>query len=535
MARSYTGVFRAGSGAHALWVSEWKSFEAKWKELSAKGLRLQTVSVSVVKGRTEYTGVFRAGSGAHALWVSEWKSFEAKWKELSGKGLRLHSVAVFTQGGTTMYAGVYRQGTGGHALWASGWDSFEAKWKELSGEGLRLHSVAATQVGSATHYVGAYLPGSGGHALWASGWSSFEAKWKELSGTGLRLSSIDQVERPGGTQWIGAYLPGNDDHALWAGVDWESFTARWHEYAGAGMRLVDTAGGAHGCTSGALNQVVMPEGTYNYRITDDTDTYHWPVQDTTGAARHARLSVLTGVRQFLTLPFSDTDVKRNGIWRYGNGGWHHAGDYSRGSATFPILASAPGRVEFVGWDAWSGNTVVLSHDVGGVNDAYRTIYMHLRNGATNDCTAAWDITVPTLTGDNRTEYLTHLNGTGCPQKPADRKPDPVHWGTDAQTILVAVGDRVQRGQQVAWCGNTGPGGKRGSGGPNTHLHIFWCRRDADGRWYFFDPYGVYSTPDHYAAGVTAATTGPCVRYPVAWNGGRPQYPAATMAQRVRQR
>jgi len=178
----------------------------------------------------------------------------------------------------------------------------------------------------------------------------------------------------------------------------------------------------------------------------------------------------------------------------------------------------------VGWDNWSGNTVIVSHDVGGVQDAYRTIYMHLRNGASNDSNAAWSLTVPTLKDPELTEYKTHLNDTGCPQNPP-RNPDPAHWGTNAQTILVTPNQTVTRGQQLAWCGNTGPGGKKGAGGPNTHLHIFFARRDpSNNEWYFFDPYGIYALPECYPAGVTGTLGGPCVRYPVAWSGGRPAYP-----------
>jgi hypothetical protein len=159
-----------------------------------------------------------------------------------------------------------------------------------------------------------------------------------------------------------------------------------------------------------------------------------------------------------------------------------------------------------------------------VVDAYRTIYMHLRNGATNDGNAAWNVTVPTLDGDNLTQYVTHLNETGCPQN-GPRNLDAAHWGSDSEVIPVTPGQQVARGQVLARAGNTGPGGKRGSGGPNTHLHIFFARRDrTNDEWYLFDPYGVYALPDCYAAGVTDATSGPCVRYPVAWQGGRPQYP-----------
>jgi hypothetical protein len=166
----------------------------------------------------------------------------------------------------------------------------------------------------------------------------------------------------------------------------------------------------------------------------------------------------------------------------------------------------------------------VSHDVGGVRDAYRTIYMHLRNGAANDCDAAWSRTVPTLSEPERSEYIEHLEATGCPKDPP-RTPDPVHWGTDAETIPVMPGRWVARGALLGWCGNTGPGGKRGPGGPNTHLHVFFTRRDpSNDEWYFFDPYGIYSLPNCYPANVTDPISGPCARYPIAWLGGRPQYP-----------
>ena len=415
--------------------------------------------------------------------------------------------------------------TGTPCGWPGGTAS-KRSGRQLSKSGLRLVSVSAAVIGGRAQYAGVFRAGSGGHALWAASWDSFDAKWKEFSDQGLRLVSVDTYEQGGTRMWIGAYLPGRGGHGLWAGQDWESFTARWHEWSQQGLRLVDTAGSKHPCTANALNQVVMPTGTYDYGVTGHSDVYHWPVQDTTGATRFARLTHLTAIEPFLTLPFSDPDVARGGIWRYGNGDWHHAGDYSRGDATFEVKASAAGRVLYVGWDQWSGNTVIISHDVNGVSDAYRTIYMHLRDGADHDADAAWNqtMTATWIKASDLADYETHLLDTGNTKDPLTRDLDAAHWGTSTETILVSVGQHVSRGQQIAWAGNTGPGGKRGSGGPNTHLHIFWTRRDADGQFYFYDPYGLYSTPDNYAAGVTDATGGPCVRYPVGWNGGKPEYP-----------
>jgi hypothetical protein len=99
MATAYSGIFRAGSGAHALWVAQWPSFEAKWNELSGQGLRLASLSAYVNGGQPLFAGIFRAGGGGHALWVQQWASFEAKWKELSQQGLRLVSLTAYVHGG----------------------------------------------------------------------------------------------------------------------------------------------------------------------------------------------------------------------------------------------------------------------------------------------------------------------------------------------------------------------------------------------------------------------------------------------------
>lgn len=523
MAHAYTAIYRSGTAGHMLWADAWPGFEAKWKELSAKGWRLRSISAGVDGASTQFVGTWEPGTDGHALWVSNWSSFEAKWKELSAAGLRLVGIASWMEGSTAMYAGAFRAGTDGHALWVSTWSSFEAKWKELTAVGLRLHSVSSHVEGSKAMYAGVFRAGSSGHGLWASDWSAFVAKWKEWSAGGLRLVGISSHQRPGRPRtWVGAYLPGQDSHVLWAGVDWESFVARWHDCTSRGMRIVDSAIYPHPCKANALNQVVMPTGSYDYGVTGHDTFYRWPV-DVVGSSRYARLSAITGIEAFLTLPFSDTAVQRFGIWLYSPGSYHHAGDFARAdSNTFEVKASAAGRIVHVGWDNWSGNTVIVSHDIGGT-DTYRTVYMHLRNGATNDCEAAWTQSVPTLSGDVLTQYTTHLNATGCPRD-GTRQPDPAHWGSDQQTIPVAVGNVVARGQTIAWAGNTGPGGKTGAGGPNTHLHIFWTRRDANGRWYFYDPYGIYAPPDAYPAGVTDAPSGPCVRYPVGWRNNRPQYP-----------
>jgi hypothetical protein len=196
--------------------------------------------------------------------------------------------------------------------------------------------------------------------------------------------------------------------------------------------------------------------------------------------------------------------------------------------TFQVRAAAPGKVIYIGWDQWSGNTMVISHDVGGKKDVYRTIYMHLQNGPANDCDKAWTKTIPTLNASDKALYTTYLENTGCPlNKP--RNPDSVFWGKESQKINMSLlGQTVSAGQAIAWAGSTGPGGcgcMKGGSGPNTHLHVFFAHRDPiDNLWYFFDPYGIYSYPACYPTAVDGVINTACSRYPVSWKNGSPQFP-----------
>jgi hypothetical protein len=295
--------------------------------------------------------------------------------------------------------------------------------------------------------------------------------------------------------------------------------------------------------------------TYNYGITATTlhcrgtpgtggspapsavVTYHWPCATFDGSARYVRSSALHySDHPAFTLPFSDTAVKQRGTWLYGPNRWHHAIDYSRDDhGSFPIRAAAAGRVVHIGWDIWSGNTIVMSHDAGGVTDAFRTIYMHLRDGPTHDADQSWNVTVPTLQEPRLSQFKSFLEQSGCP-KGGPYQPKAEIWGTDSDGIDTGLlGKQVAAGAVIAQAGCTGPGGCgcikdddaswRWGGVANTHLHIFFARRDpTDEEWYFIDPYGIYAPPSCYPSPMTSKVTTPCARYPIAWKGAQPQYP-----------
>ena len=527
---AFAGVWRAGNDGHYLWVGVgWDNFKAKWEELAKQNLRLVDLETYVDGGQRKYAGVWRSGSDGHYLWVGVgWDNFKAKWEELAKQNLRLIDIETYIEGGQRKYAGVWRAGSDGHYLWAGvDWNNFKAKWDELSKQNLRLVDFVTYTEGNDRKYIGVWRAGSDGHYLWVGvDWNNFKAKWEELAAQNLRLTVFKTYMDGGQRKYAGVWRAGNDAHYLWVGVDFENFRSKWHELAAKGLRLINMVSYA-GCGDDCANQVVANK-SYDYGITGHNTVYHWPV-DQDGGEKYARLSALYFSDAPFTLPFSSTSVKRWNGWLYSPGSWHHAVDYAIDlNQTFQIRAAAAGKVIFVGWDNWSGNTVVISHNVGGVQDAYGTIYMHMRNGPANDCGKAWSQTVadPNIANDLKNKYKGHLNATGCPQNAADRNPTSANWGTNAQAISVAVNQQVTAGQILGWAGDTGPGGNgSNNASTNTHLHIFFTRKDpSDNRYYFIDPYGIYGIPSCYPAGTTDQIGGACARYPNAWKGGRPQYP-----------
>lgn len=257
--------------------------------------------------------------------------------------------------------------------------------------------------------------------------------------------------------------------------------------------------------------------------------YRWP-NVIYGGTYYLRLSVIYDAKDpIFTLPFDNPAAEMwNNGWLYALGSWHHAIDYSRlNGATFQIVAAAPGKVIYFGWDDWSGNTMIMSHNVGLKTDVYRTIYMHLRNGPLTDCNSAWTLTVPNLSPSQKTIYKNYLTSTGCTET-LPRNPAAAQWGTNAHVAANIVGQTITAGTFLGWAGDTGPGGcgcMGGGMGPNTHLHIFFAHRDpVDNRWYLFDPYGIYSTKScGYPALVNGAINSDCARYPNCWKNGIPSY------------
>jgi murein DD-endopeptidase MepM/ murein hydrolase activator NlpD len=560
----YTGVWRAGTDNYALYAGlNWADFTAQWTSLAKQNLRLVDVSTYLQNGKRYYNGVWRAGTDNYALLNGlNWTDFTAQWTSLAKQNLRLVDIETYMSGSTRLYLGVWRAGTDNYALLGGlNWTDFTAQWTSLAKQNLRLIDVASYLQNGKRLYTGVWRAGTDSYALLNGlNWTDFTAQWTSLAKQNLRLINISSYMQGSTRLYLGVWRAGKDNYALWNGTDWESTVSKWAELGNAKLRLINLETYETTCDASCLDHALMPDNlstswrdTYDYHITSgkyhcngtpgscDTGIFHatsviysWPNLKLNGNY-YLRNSVVFGAKdQIFTLPFKDAanTMGHNG-WRYSDGTWHHAIDYYRNDkSTFQVVAAAAGRVIYIGWDYWSGNTMVISHDVGNRKDVYRTIYMHLQNGPTNDCGKAWSVSVPQIynadDNSNQVNYKHYLNSTGCPEDASQRNPDVAHWGKNSQKIDMSLLNKtVTAGQVIGYAGSTGPGGcgsLDGSVRVNTHLHIFFSFRDTtDNHWYFFDPYGIYSMPYCYPAGVNEAINGQCSRYPVAWKNGKPDY------------
>jgi len=207
------------------------------------------------------------------------------------------------------------------------------------------------------------------------------------------------------------------------------------------------------------------------------------------------------------LPYKNSHVHPGQGWIYNTGKFHGAIDFSRDNAeegkdaTFGVYSVAEGTVVSVLWSDLMGNVVIIEHKAPN-GDRYRTAYMHLRNGFTKDLANAQAMPSGNkydAKGNVTRQYKYYLFAN----KP---DPNPLYWGTDNQTIMVKVGDKVNAGTQIGWSGNTGWGGAGSglddNGNPtnkataNNHLHLMTTvpdpRPSNPNDWVQVDPFGVYA-------------------------------------------
>lgn len=197
-------------------------------------------------------------------------------------------------------------------------------------------------------------------------------------------------------------------------------------------------------------------------------------------------------------PYEGETAQLMNGWVYESGDSHASSDFQKSTVvtdpTFKVLAVGDGIVVSKVWDNWHGNVVTIEHTASD-GSRYRTLYFHLRNGYAGDLASARAIMPPNPSKvDQWTKYSRYANL---------KDPKAIHWGTEAQKILVNVGDRVTAGQQIAFSGNTGVGGAsaglKDDGTPmdatraNNHLHFMLAvpNPKTSGEWIFIDPFGFY--------------------------------------------
>src|SRR5690242_3188903 len=90
----------------------------------------------------------------------------------------------------------------------------------------------------------------------------------------------------------------------------------------------------------------------------------------------------------------------------------------------------------------SGNTIVVSHNINGGVDNYRSIYVHLRDGATHDCALSWSVSLARYPGE--TDFRDFITSKGCTS--AETDPNPASnpnsdltlydWGTNSGNSVI---------------------------------------------------------------------------------------------------
>ncbi|HVG37707.1 MAG TPA: hypothetical protein VM870_00385, partial [Pyrinomonadaceae bacterium] len=382
----HTGVFRASAAdSYLLMRQEWNGFLSQWQALEGNGYRMVDFETYTEGSKRLYAGVFRKGTDAKGAIVGqEWTPFHAEWQNLEKKGLRMIDFETYTQGGKRLYAGIFRAGTYDTGAYiGKPWDDFHAKWQEFEGKNFRLVDIEIYESDGKTVFAGIFHPGRDARgALVGLDWGEFNKQAVALEKSGLRLIDYETYVVGGKRLHAGIYRAGTDGRGIWGGVDEENFRGQMHNLSKGGLGLSDVEIYSSPWEASCLNQVMPETGNpYTRNITStplhcegqpgtcgtpgpkDTVRYSAPWY-ADGDQRYTRSSALYPADKFLTLPFDDPAVNAIGLWRYSDNGYHHAGDYSKGDATFQLRASAPGKVIHIGWDSWGGGTVIVSHDVG---------------------------------------------------------------------------------------------------------------------------------------------------------------------------
>src|SRR5262249_12342256 len=113
----YLGAYVQMAGGTALWrTADWSSFMQQFNG-NAPNMRLLDFDIHPDGGTRFFTGAW-GGTPVSQTLVHDlgWDDFIAKWKELSAKNMRLTKVQVYPAADGFRLTGLYEAGTGGYAF-----------------------------------------------------------------------------------------------------------------------------------------------------------------------------------------------------------------------------------------------------------------------------------------------------------------------------------------------------------------------------------------------------------------------------------
>ncbi|KAG0633756.1 hypothetical protein HOY80DRAFT_588438 [Tuber brumale] len=551
--QNFSAIWSPSTGKTKFYTSiSWNNFTSSYSSIEAGGYTLDDLEVATFGNETTFHGLFRTAASPSVLYTStDFTGFIKKWEEYEKSGLLMHNFETYEIAGAMHYAGVFHEVAGKQTrhFTTSKLDAIRAR-EEAVASGYQTQDFETYVVNGTRWFAGIFRQGGNGEerAWVTTDFDEFVRMWQEFRDSGLRLWDYEEYIDNGTRVYAGFFRAGKETgkYEKLFGGDAEMFAGMRHRLEGKGMVVDDFEVTESTCPATCLNQVSNPpsEVAYIYPLAETSlhcegppgtcngtgqVEYSQPTYDEEGS-RFLEPDIVNEISQLFTLPFRNNKIKHNG-WLYLSNIWHYAIDYYTDEfGPFGVHAAAPGKVIFVGWNDYAGNTIIISHK----RDRYRTIYMHIRNGAEADCKASETLSLRFLREATQStpeflpvlsNFTKYLADTSC----NSTSPSTVHWGEANDAIAVAPGDAVKRGQKLGVAGSTGPGGCGcifGGSKANNHLHIFFAKKNGAGKWYFFDPYGIYAPPECYPTSNDVSiplTDTSCARYPSGWKGGKPGF------------
>jgi hypothetical protein len=390
-----------------------------------------------------YTAVWRPGDGAQ--WWNPPLSldqFKTKDKAYFDQGLRLMTLSIRAD----KYMGVWQPGNG--AQWWTPplpFEDFKATDKAYFDQGLRL--VALSVDGG--KYAGVWRPGSG--AQWTNpplGLDAFKEKDKAYFAQGLRLMTL----RVRGGKYTGVWRPGSGAQWWTHPLPYEEFKTKDKAYFDQGLRLASLSvdGGKY---AGVWRPGSGPQWLYARLCLDELRT-----ESTAHFAQGFRLHALERDEDpvgLYRLPFDHDDD-----WKLFNGNFDDPSGHGH-----PDTGLNHGNNQKYAFDFahdWNSNNI---GEAGQYVRAARsgTVYALQKSESGN----AWQTGTTEETVKRTGPYPAGYSGVG--NFVVVRHVDGTfgtYWHLKKNSITVAVGDSVSRGELIGVSGNTG-----NSSTPHLHFDV----------------------------------------------------------------